>query len=99
MNIMLHCPPGCGLSKNVAEERILGGQDAGHGQFPWTALIQIKGQGLDKMCAGTLLSNRYGVLYKSLGIYVTNKSGSLKSIHYLHVTLACEDAQLNAHTY
>ena len=99
MNITLHFSPDCGLSQNVAEERILGGQDAGHGQFPWTALIQIKGQGLDKMCAGTLVSNRYGVLYKSLGKYVTNKSGPLKRIHSWHVTLACEDGKLNAHKY
>ena len=42
----------------MAEERILGGQDAGFGQFPWTALIQIKGHQLDKLCAGTLVNNR-----------------------------------------
>ena len=53
--------PECGVSMTVAEERILGGQDAGFGQFPWTALIQIKGQQLDKMCAGTLVNNRYQV--------------------------------------
>ena len=47
------------MSMTVAEERILGGQDAGFGQFPWTALIQIKGQQLDKMCAGTLVNSRY----------------------------------------
>ena len=51
----------CGVSR-TAEERILGGQDAGVGQFPWTALIQIKGHGLDKMCAGTLLRNRYSIV-------------------------------------
>ena len=51
----------CGVSR-TAEERILGGQDAGVGQFPWTALIQIKGHGLDKMCAGTLLRNRYLIM-------------------------------------
>lgn len=49
----------CGVSQTVADERILGGQDAGYGQFPWTALIQIKGRQLDKMCAGTLVSNRF----------------------------------------
>jgi hypothetical protein len=53
----------CGVSTSrTAEERILGGQDAGVGQFPWTALIQIKGHGLDKMCAGTLLRNRYLII-------------------------------------
>ena len=48
----------CGVSM-TAEERILGGQDAGVGQFPWTALIQIKGHSMEKMCAGTLLKNRH----------------------------------------
>jgi len=52
-------PQECGVSMTVAEERILGGQDAGFGQFPWTALIQIKGQQLDKMCAGTLVNSRF----------------------------------------
>jgi len=49
----------CGLSQQYAEERILGGQDAGFGQFPWTAVIQVVGQGLDKMCAGSLVNNRF----------------------------------------
>ena len=88
MNVTLHCQPDCCLSQNVAEERIDGGQDAGVGQFPWTALIRIKGQGLDKMCAGTLVSNRYGFLYKSPGINVSNKSGPLKRIPSWHVTIA-----------
>ena len=53
----------CGLSRhvsNVAQRRILGGQEAGYGQFPWTALIQITSHvgNLDKMCAGTLINNR-----------------------------------------
>ena len=53
----------CGISQSVAEERILGGQDAGFGQFPWTALIQVRGHQLDKLCAGTLVNNRYTVMY------------------------------------
>ena len=50
----------CGQSRQVAESRILGGADAGYGQFPWTALIQIysKKHGLDKMCAGSLVQDR-----------------------------------------
>ena len=50
----------CGLSRPVAERRILGGSEAGYGQFPWTALIQIYSQehGLDKMCAGSLVQDR-----------------------------------------
>ena len=47
----------CGVSLG-AEDRILGGDDAGVGQFPWTALLQIRGQYLDKMCAGTLFGLR-----------------------------------------
>ena len=51
----------CGLSRPVAERRILGGSEAGYGQFPWTALIQIYSQehGLDKMCAGSLVQDRF----------------------------------------
>ena len=51
---------GCGVSRQVAESRILGGADAGYGQFPWTALIQIysRRHGLDKMCAGSLVQDR-----------------------------------------
>ena len=51
----------CGQSRQVAHSRILGGSDAGYGQFPWTALIQIysKKHGLDKMCAGSLVQDRY----------------------------------------
>jgi len=50
----------CGLSR-VAASRILGGTDAGYGQFPWTALIQIYSakHGLDKMCAGALVSPQF----------------------------------------
>ena len=50
----------CGQSRQVAASRILGGEDAGYGQFPWTALIQIYSSkhGLDKMCAGSLVQDR-----------------------------------------
>jgi len=49
----------CGLSTPASQSRILGGTDAGYGQFPWTAMISITGAGLDKMCAGSLVENRY----------------------------------------
>ena len=32
----------CGISK-LAQRRILGGLDAGYGQFPWAAIITITG--------------------------------------------------------
>ena len=58
----------CGQSRQVAQSRILGGADAGYGQFPWTALIQIysKKHGLDKMCAGSLVQDRSVHFYQGL---------------------------------
>lgn len=50
---------GCGISNPSSQSRILGGTDAGYGQFPWTAIITITGSGLDKMCAGTLVQDRF----------------------------------------
>ena len=40
---------------------IVGGETAGQGQFPWSALIQVTSDqfGLDKMCAGTLVRDRF----------------------------------------
>ena len=49
---------GCGISRNFPQSRILGGLDAGYGQFPWAALVVIKGPDIDKMCAGTLVHDR-----------------------------------------
>ena len=51
----------CGISKNhlYATRRIMGGLDAGYGQFPWTAHIKIKGPGIDKECGGTLINRRW----------------------------------------
>ena len=71
----------CGVSMMGGTERILGGQDAGAGQFPWTALIHIRGHQLDKMCAGTLLYNRYystsHYLYRHLVLQVHTDCRSL----------------------
>ena len=38
-----HLLPGCGISlaKQVAQRRIVGGDDAGFGNFPWQAYIRI----------------------------------------------------------
>ncbi len=41
------------------QRRILGGLDAGYGQFPWTAHIQIHGPDIDKECGGTLIHRRW----------------------------------------
>ena len=38
----------CGVSRS-ASSRVMGGLDAGYGQFPWTAHIKIRGpHGIDK---------------------------------------------------
>merc|ERR1719309_211059 len=50
---------GCGISTPSSQARILGGTDAGYGQFPWTARITVTGDGLHKVCAGTLVHDRY----------------------------------------
>jgi len=52
---------GCGRSRDISQSRILGGQEAGYGQFPWSAMIHITSDqfGLDKSCAGTLVHDRY----------------------------------------
>ena len=48
----------CGISKN-AQRKIMGGLDAGYGQFPWTAHIKIRGPGIDKVCGGTLIDRKW----------------------------------------
>eukprot|EP00095_Tigriopus_kingsejongensis_P001541 snap_masked-scaffold424_size175595-processed-gene-0.2 protein:Tk01541 transcript:snap_masked-scaffold424_size175595-processed-gene-0.2-mRNA-1 annotation:"hypothetical protein DAPPUDRAFT_305317" len=48
----------CGVSRN-ANRRIMGGLDAGYGQFPWTAHIKIRGPSIDKECGGTLINQRW----------------------------------------
>ncbi|TRY78418.1 hypothetical protein TCAL_01676 [Tigriopus californicus] len=48
----------CGVSRN-ANRRIMGGLDAGYGQFPWTAHIKIRGPNIDKECGGTLINERW----------------------------------------
>jgi hypothetical protein len=48
----------CGISK-TSGRRIMGGLDAGYGQFPWTAHIKIRGPGIDKVCGGTLIDRKW----------------------------------------
>lgn len=48
----------CGVSRN-AQRKIMGGLDAGYGQFPWTAHIKIRGPGIDKECGGTLINKQW----------------------------------------
>jgi len=48
----------CGISKN-AQRKIMGGLDAGYGQFPWTAHIKVRGPGIDKVCGGTLIDRKW----------------------------------------
>lgn len=49
----------CGVSRS-AQSKIMGGLDAGYGQFPWTAHIKIRGPyGIDKECGGTLVGRRW----------------------------------------
>ena len=59
---MLHinniCADQCAVSPVLGEVRIMGGQEARRGQFPWVAYLSIKGPGIDKMCAGTLVTPR-----------------------------------------
>ena len=42
-----------------AQRKIMGGLDAGYGQFPWTAHIKIRGPDIDKVCGGTLVNRRW----------------------------------------
>jgi hypothetical protein len=49
----------CGVSRS-AQSKIMGGLDAGYGQFPWTAHVKIRGPyGIDKECGGTLVGRRW----------------------------------------
>ena len=51
---------GCIFFQN-AQRKIMGGLDAGYGQFPWTAHIKIRGPNIDKVCGGTLVNRRWVV--------------------------------------
>ena len=47
------------FSNQNAQRKIMGGLDAGYGQFPWTAHIKIRGPNIDKVCGGTLVNMRW----------------------------------------
>eukprot|EP00096_Caligus_rogercresseyi_P011952 TRINITY_DN4864_c0_g1_i1.p1 TRINITY_DN4864_c0_g1~~TRINITY_DN4864_c0_g1_i1.p1 ORF type:complete len:399 (-),score=82.70 TRINITY_DN4864_c0_g1_i1:118-1314(-) len=61
-NALINPTPQCGLSQN-AQRKIMGGLDAGYGQFPWTALLKIQASvpAIDKHCGGTLINMRWVV--------------------------------------
>ncbi|CAH1721609.1 unnamed protein product [Chironomus riparius] len=76
---------GCGISlaKQVAQRRIVGGDDAGFGNFPWQAYIRIG----SSRCGGSLVSRRHVVtaghcvaraiprqVHVTLGDYVINSA-------------------------
>ncbi|GFS63980.1 plasma kallikrein [Trichonephila inaurata madagascariensis] len=45
----------CGIAKAKPQSRIIGGNDAMYGEFPWQAHIKLNKQ----QCSGVLLNNRY----------------------------------------
>ena len=53
------CLDQCGVTPQFGETRIMGGNEARFGQFPWVAYISIKGPHIDKMCAGSLINSRF----------------------------------------
>ncbi|XP_035904841.1 uncharacterized protein LOC118508971 isoform X4 [Anopheles stephensi] len=76
---------GCGISlaKQTAQRRIVGGDDAGFGSFPWQAYIRIG----SSRCGGSLISRRHVVtaghcvaratprqVHVTLGDYVINSA-------------------------
>ncbi|XP_055846396.1 uncharacterized protein LOC129912255 [Episyrphus balteatus] len=77
--------PSCGISlaKQAAQRRIVGGDDAGFGSFPWQAYIRIG----SSRCGGSLVSRRHVVtaghcvaratprqVHVTLGDYVINSA-------------------------
>ncbi|XP_038112249.1 uncharacterized protein LOC6043178 [Culex quinquefasciatus] len=77
--------PSCGISlaKQTAQRRIVGGDDAGFGSFPWQAYIRIG----SSRCGGSLISRRHVVtaghcvaratprqVHVTLGDYVINSA-------------------------
>ncbi|XP_055698272.1 uncharacterized protein LOC129798859 isoform X3 [Phlebotomus papatasi] len=81
---------GCGISiaKQTAQRRIVGGDDAGFGSFPWQAYIRIgSSRSLLSRCGGSLISRRHVVtaghcvarasprqVHVTLGDYVINSA-------------------------
>ncbi|XP_058448135.1 uncharacterized protein LOC131428303 isoform X4 [Malaya genurostris] len=81
---------GCGISlaKQTAQRRIVGGDDAGFGSFPWQAYIRIgSSRSMLSRCGGSLISRRHVVtaghcvaratprqVHVTLGDYVINSA-------------------------
>ena len=59
MTLIPTCSDQCGVTPQFGETRIMGGDEARFGQFPWVAYISIKGPNIDKMCAGSLINSRF----------------------------------------
>ncbi|XP_055593619.1 uncharacterized protein LOC129744889 isoform X3 [Uranotaenia lowii] len=82
--------PSCGISlaKQTAQRRIVGGDDAGFGSFPWQAYIRIgSSRSMLSRCGGSLVSRRHVVtaghcvaratprqVHVTLGDYVINSA-------------------------
>ncbi|XP_058448132.1 uncharacterized protein LOC131428303 isoform X2 [Malaya genurostris] len=82
--------PSCGISlaKQTAQRRIVGGDDAGFGSFPWQAYIRIgSSRSMLSRCGGSLISRRHVVtaghcvaratprqVHVTLGDYVINSA-------------------------
>ena len=65
----VHNNPGCGIDtrRNIAQRRIVGGDEAGFGSFPWQAYIRIG----TSRCGGSLVNEWYVV---TAGHCVKNKN-------------------------
>ena len=47
--------------------RVVGGEEAGVGEFPWAALLSIKARGRKPVrCGGSLISDRYDIFSLSI---------------------------------
>ena len=68
--------PRCGLSstnRNVAQRRIVGGNEAGFGSFPWQAYVRV----------GKIPSNSYFIPLSNSAFKIANKFFYLKRTQYI----------------